>query len=152
MILRPPPPGVPSSSKSSAVLRRAGVVCAAVGIGAGLLNGLLGAAGGILLVLLLPKLPLKQAFPASPFPGGDPPHPKDVLTTSMAVMLPVSAVSTLLYYAGGIRPDPALLSSLILPAAAGGMLGAVLLGRIPDRLLRRGFALLVTVSGLRMLT
>jgi uncharacterized membrane protein YfcA len=39
----------------------------------------------------------------------------------------------------------------ILPAAAGGFLGAKLLSRLPNRLLKRIFAALVTVAGLRML-
>lgn len=126
-------------------------LCALVGLGAGLLNGLLGAAGGILLVALLPRL----TPPAALYPPGRPLglelENRDTLASAMSVMLPVSAVSAGFYWLGGIRPSPVLLAALILPAAAGGFLGAKLLSRLPNRLLKRIFAALVTVAGLRML-
>jgi uncharacterized membrane protein YfcA len=131
--------------------RRAGAVTGryalyvAAGLGAGLLNGLLGAAGGILLVTVLPHLPRLCARDAVAE------NRRDVLATAMAVMLPVSAVSWIFYWAGGIRPSPALLLWLSLPAAAGGLLGAKLLGRLPDLLLKRIFAAVVIVAGLRMI-
>lgn len=151
MDLRPPPPAVPSRNRRSFPPLLPFLACAAAGFGAGMLNGLLGAAGGILLVLLLPHLP--SPFPRSPSPTlwEREPHPRDVLTTSLCVMLPVSAVSGCFYWLGGVRPDPSLLVSLILPAFLGGLLGAALLGKIPDRTLRRIFAILVAVSGARML-
>ena len=66
-------------------------------------------------------------------------------------MLPVSAVSGLFYWLGGIRPSPTLLLSLVIPAAAGGLLGAKLLARIPNRLLKKIFAAVVVIAGIRML-
>ncbi len=127
------------------------LLCALTGFGAGLLNGLLGAAGGILLVAVLPRL----TPPAVLYPPhrllGDFHARRDILATAMAVMLPVSAVSWMFYWAGGIRPSPALLLWLSLPAAAGGLLGAKLLGRLPDRLLKRIFAAVVIIAGLRMI-
>lgn len=116
------------------------------GFCAGLLNGLLGAAGGILLVALLPRL----AAPASG-PSEGRPEQRDILATALAVMLPVSAVSGIFYWLGGIRPSPVLLISLVLPAAAGGLLGAKLLTRISNHLLKRIFAAVVVIAGLRML-
>jgi uncharacterized membrane protein YfcA len=74
-----------------------------------------------------------------------------MLATALAVMLPVSAVSGVFYWVGGIRPEPLLLVSLVLPAALGGLSGAMLLGRIPNHLLQKLFAALVVVAGLRML-
>jgi uncharacterized membrane protein YfcA len=122
-----------------------------LGLGAGLLNGLLGAAGGVLLVVLLPYLdPPPRLLPHGQT-AASPPKRQDVLATAMAVMLPISAVSGAIYWLGGVRPAPALLLSMILPSALGGLLGAKLLGRLPDRALRILFALLITVSGLRML-
>lgn len=122
-----------------------------LGLGAGLLNGLLGAAGGVLLVVLLPYLEPPPPLLPRGQPAGSPPRRQDVLATAMAAMLPISAVSGAAYWLGGVRPAPALLTAMILPAAAGGLLGAVLLGRLPDRALRILFALLITVSGVRML-
>ncbi len=66
-------------------------------------------------------------------------------------MLPVSAVSGLFYWLGGIRPSPTLLLALILPAALGGLLGAKLLAVIPNHLLKKLFAAVVVVAGIRML-
>lgn len=126
-------------------------LCALMGLGAGLLNGLLGAAGGILLVALLPRVtpPVPLYPPARPL--GDLHERRDVLATALAVMLPVSAVSGMFYWLGGIRPSPTLLLSLILPAAAGGLLGAKLLAKIPNDLLKKIFAAVVVIAGLRML-
>ena len=151
MNLRPPPPVVPSPHRRTLPPLLPFLFCASLGLGAGLLNGLLGAAGGILLVLLLPHLP--EPFPRSraAFLWDAPPHSRDVLATSMAVMLPVSAVSRIFYLLRGIRPSPTLLLSLILPSALGGLLGAILLGRLPDRIIRKIFALLVAVAGVRMM-
>lgn len=126
-------------------------LCALMGLGAGLLNGLLGAAGGILLVALLPRVtpPVTLYPPACPL--GDLHERRDVLATALAVMLPVSAVSGMFYWLGGIRPSPTILLSLILPAAAGGLLGAKLLAKIPNDLLKKIFAAVVVIAGLRML-
>ena len=127
------------------------LLLALTGIGAGLLNGLLGAAGGILLVAVLPHLtpPAKLYPPAVKL--GQYHERRDILAAAMAVMLPVSAVSCVFYWLNGVRPDPVLLLLLILPAAAGGFIGAKLLGRLPDTALKKLFAALVVVAGARML-
>lgn len=142
-----PSPAAPSP-KSAAL---AWALCALSGTGAGLLNGLLGAAGGILLVLVLPRLTPPRALYPSALPLGARHERRDILATALSVMLPVSAVSGLFYWLGGIQPDPMLLLSLVLPAALGGLFGAYLLGKIPSRLLAKIFAALVVVSGIRMI-
>jgi uncharacterized membrane protein YfcA len=121
------------------------------GVSAGLLNGLLGAAGGILLVALLPRLTPPTALYPPAVPLGTHHERRDILATAMTVMLPVSAVSGVFYWFGGIRPDPTLLLLLVIPAAAGGLIGAKLLGKLPDRVLKKLFAALVVVAGVRML-
>ena len=127
--------------------RLRGVLLATAGLFAGLLNGLLGAAGGILLAAVLPRL---LAIPSgSSLPPAT--ERRDVLATVTAVMLPVSGVSWLFYLRSGIRPPGEVLPLLILPAVLGGLVGALLLGRIPDRVLRKLFAALVMLSGIRML-
>ncbi len=126
----------------------------ALALGAGLCNGLLGAAGGILLVALLPFLtPPALLTPRGMTPGtplGSHLDRRDLLATSMAVMLPVSAVSFLFYWLGGLRLSPMTLAALPIPAVLGGLAGAALLGRLPEKLLRKLFALLVVISGIRM--
>lgn len=154
------------------------ILYAAAGLGAGFLNGLLGAAGGILLVAVLPVLPpLSNAdAPSQDRRGAQPslsntdaspqtrqdalpilsnaeaPYQdrRDVLATSMAVMLPVSAVSLVLYFLRGLQPPTALLSAIWLPSLVGGVIGAWLLDRLPVRTVKILFALLVLVSGVRM--
>ena len=121
------------------------------GVSAGLLNGLLGAAGGILLVALLPRLTPPAVLYPPAVPLGTHHERRDILATAMTVMLPVSAVSGVFYWFGGIRPDPTLLLLLVIPAAAGGLMGAKLLGKLPDRVLKKIFAALVVVAGVRML-
>ena len=127
------------------------VLCALTGVGAGLLNGLLGAAGGILLVAILPRLtPPTRLYPPS-LPLGRYHERRDILATALTVMLPISAVSGAFYWLGGIRPSPILLVSLILPAAAGGLLGAKLLSKLPNHMLKKLFAAVVVIAGIRML-
>ena len=127
------------------------LLLALTGMGAGLLNGLLGAAGGILLVAVLPHLtPPVRLYPPT-VQLGLYHERRDILATALTVMLPVSGVSGIFYWLNGIRPSPTLLLLLILPAAAGGLLGAKLLGRLPDRVLKKLFAALVVISGIRML-
>jgi uncharacterized membrane protein YfcA len=125
------------------------LLCILTGFFAGLLNGLLGAAGGILLVAALPTLPL----PTSLLPHGllGRWEKRDVLATALSVMLPVSAFSLLLYGMDGHLPYPAVLLSLLFPAALGGWLGARLLGRLSDRFIKKLFAAVVVVAGVRML-
>ena len=125
------------------------LLCALSGFGAGLLNGLLGAAGGILLVAVLPVLPLPEGLVPRGLNGEW--EKRDVLATALSVMLPVSGFSLLLYGMGGLLPSPAVLLSLLLPAALGGYLGARLLGRLSDQFVRKLFAAVVVVAGLRML-
>ena len=90
---------------------------------------------------LLPGLCAEDAVPESR---------RDVLATSMAVMLPVSAVSLILYFLRGLQPPTELLSAIWLPSLIGGLIGAWLLDRLPVRAVRVLFALLVLVSGVRM--
>ncbi len=134
---------------------RAYVLCALLGISAGFCNGLLGAAGGILLVAILPYLTLPPALSSreiSPdFPVGHSMAERDLLVISLAVMLPISAVSGLFYWFGGIRPAWEDVLIITLPSLLGGILGAYLLGKLPNAFLRRLFAVLIIISGIRML-
>jgi uncharacterized membrane protein YfcA len=125
--------------------------CGLTGFGAGLLNGLLGAAGGILLVIALPRLTPPASLYPPDCPLGRYHERRDILATAMTVMLPISVVSGAFYWLGGIRPSLTLLLSLILPAAAGGFVGAKLLTVIPNHLLKKFFAAVVVVAGIRML-
>ncbi len=70
--------------------------------------------------------------------------------TSIAVILPISALSAALYFTGGFVP---LTETLYLcgGAIAGGLVGAFFLSRVKVKLLNRIFTLLILASGVRLL-
>ncbi len=104
------------------------------GLSAGLVNGMLGAGGGILVVFALSAV------------LGDSCEPRDLYANALCVMLPISVVSCVRYaMAGNLNTDGFGLYAL--PAIAGGLLGGLLLGRIKGTALKRLFAALVIYSG-----
>lgn len=110
-----------------------------LGVSAGFVNGLLGAGGGILVVLALKKILKKK--------GAD---EKDIFANSLAVMLPVSIFSAFLY---AVRGNISLVGfdAFILPAILGGAFGAILLGKLKPKVIRILFGVLVIVSGILMI-
>ena len=108
----------------------------AIGLGAGFLNGLLGAGGGILIVFGLRKL-LKRSLK----------DPRAIFPTAIAVMLPLSLLSAWQYARAGSL-QLSYFGWLILPAIAGGVIGALLLRRISVKALSRLFAAVVLISGI----
>ncbi len=113
----------------------------ALGLGllAGLLNGLLGAGGGIILVRGAERV-LPREYHDS----------RDVFANALAVMLPLSAVSAISYVIRG-SVHGLDFSRFILPAIIGGAGGGLLLAVIDTRLLRLIFSALVVWSGLTMI-
>ena len=105
------------------------------GLFAGFLNGLLGAGGGILAVALLTRAQLTQ---------------KEAHATALALMLPLAAISLVVYRLHGNLPLKETWPFL-LPALAGAMLGAWLLKKIPLMWVRLLFGLLVLYSAVKML-
>lgn len=103
------------------------------GAAAGIFNGLFGSGGGTVLVPLLKK-------------SGIP--PKSAHAMSVAVILPVSIFSALLYSKEGYS----LLAALpYLPGGlAGAALGAKLLPHIPQKTLQQVFGLLILFSAVRL--
>ena len=107
----------------------------ALGLVTGLFNGLFGSGGGVVAVPLLQKAGLK---------------PKEAHATSIAVIFVLSALSTVLYFMrGGIQLSQAL------PYLPGGLVGAVvgalLLKKIPNTLLRRIFGVILLASAVKLL-
>ncbi len=106
---------------------------------AGFLNGLLGAGGGIPLLLGLRLLFGKKVANGRRF-----------FTTALAAMLPLSLFSLYRYAAKAPVPS-ALFGAMLLPALAGGGMGAWLLHRLSTRALNRIFATVMALSGIFML-
>lgn len=110
------------------------VVC---GAGLGAINGLFGGGGGMIAVPLLTGV-----FAYSR---------KQAHATAILVILPVCAVSAVVYIISGYaRAD------VIIPAAignvAGGLLGAEFLGKIPEIWTEIIFTAVMLAAGIRMVT
>lgn len=101
----------------------------------GLANGLFGGGGGMIAVPVLEGRGLS---------------PVKAHASAIAVILPVSLASGVVYLLGGFAPLYVLLPTL-LGVVAGGYLGAKLLGVLPERTVSLIFALLMLLSGGRML-
>lgn len=117
--------------------KRQAVLSALGGIGAGFLNGLLGAGGGMLTVPLLELLTGVR---------GRRSH-----ATSLAVILPLSLVSAALYWRRGWF-SPTLALPYLPGGLAGGLAGGLLLARVNTAWLKAVFSLLLLWAAFRLLT
>ena len=101
----------------------------------GFINGLIGAGGGTVAVPMLKRLGLE---------------PKQAHAGSIAIIWPLSAISAALYLrAGEVRLTDAL--GYIPAGAVGAVIGAWLLGRLPDKWVRRVFAVFMIWAGVRLM-
>ena len=120
--------------------KKSGALYLAVsGFIAGVVNGLLGAGGGILIISAFSKI-MKNELPEK----------KDVFVNSLCVMLPLSALSCVLYAARGDLSSEGF-GIFVLPAIVGGAIGGLLTDRIRSRSLKRLFAALVILSGVLLI-
>ena len=100
----------------------------------GVINGLLGAGGGMLAVPLLSKFGLDA---------------KKSHATSIAIILPLSVISVAAYlFRGDVKFADA--GVYMIPGAVGAVIGAWLLGKIPDKWLRRLFGAFMIWAGIRL--
>jgi len=101
----------------------------------GLLNGIFGAGGGLLAVPLLKKSGLSA---------------KKAHATSISITFPLSLLSAILLFVGGIRTD---VWNILLAAAAGlpgAWLGSYLLRQMDPTLLKRIFGGVMILSAVRL--
>ncbi|MBR6681305.1 MAG: sulfite exporter TauE/SafE family protein [Clostridia bacterium] len=120
--------------------RRGALYLAVAGFIAGVVNGLLGAGGGILIISALSRI-MKDELPEK----------KDVFVNSLCVMLPISALSCFLYALRGDLSTEGF-GIFALPAIAGGIVGGLLIDKIRSGALKRLFAALVIISGVLLIT
>lgn len=101
---------------------------------AGLVNGLFGGGGGMVLVpLLREKCELE---------------PRQAFATSVAIILPLCALSSIIYlFQGSIALSTAF--PYLLGGTLGGLLGGKLFRQVNMVWLRRGFGLLLLYSGIK---
>lgn len=120
----------------------AGIFFAVVitGLVSGVVNGLFGTGGGIIIVYLLSKL----------YAESDEYHTKDVFAMTVGSVLIMSAASLGMYIKGGAISWNDTLPYL-LPAAVGGIIGAILLDRLNAALMKKIFAVLVVYAGITLI-
>ena len=107
----------------------------AIGVVAGIVNGLLGIGGGTILI------------PAMIFVIGVEQHKAH--GTSLLIILPTAIMSTIVYALKG-NFDFSLSFKVALGAVFGGYLGAKLMNKIPAKTLKKIFGVFMVIAGLRM--
>lgn len=108
----------------------------------GFLNGLLGAAGGILIGLVAAKLfSDTEGFLSDR---------RDIYANVQIAMICISLVSLCIYSSRG-QLTLTTTSWLIIPAILGGALGSIILRKINSATVGRIFAILVIWSGIKMI-
>lgn len=112
-----------------------------IGATAGVCNGMIGCGGGVVIVYALSYLYRKDGVITQ----------KDVFATAVASILPMSAVSVIMYITDGTAGDIGGVYKYLLPAVAGGITGAIFLDKIKSRALGRLFAMLVMWAGVSMI-
>lgn len=113
------------------------------GLLAGFCNGLLGAGGGIVVVLAF-----SAALPR------DEDSRRSLYANALCVMLPLSLLTLATYALKGNIPHGFLgadYALLLVGAAIGGVLGALILDKLPSSILKKAFALLTVLSGILMI-
>ncbi len=104
------------------------------GILIGLTNVIVGACGGIVAVESLKRNKLDQTQSHA---------------TAISIMLPLTAISAILYiYKGNVTVKQSLI--YLIPGIAGAFAGAALLPRIPKKALTKIFAIFIIYAGIRM--
>ena len=117
------------------------------GFGAGFVNGLLGAGGGIIIVYLLSYLAKRRRAHSSPDGSFTALSQHDILANALCIMFPISVVSCTVYFLRG-NIVGSQISFFIIPAVFGGVIGGIALPHIKAELLRKIFSLLVIISGM----
>lgn len=78
-------------------------------------------------------------------------EPKKAHATSIAIILPLSVISGIGYLINGIKADAFTLEMTIPFGILGAALGACLLLKIKSKWLKKGFAIVMIVSAIRLL-
>lgn len=107
---------------------------AMTGIISGLINGLLGSAGGVIAVICLEKFGCDKKMSHA---------------QSLGIMLPVSVVSLIFYCLKGIYPDTDILYKILFTGIIGAVMGSIYFKNIKTTSLKKIFALLLIFAGIR---
>ncbi len=105
------------------------------GVFIGVINGFFGGGGGMICVPALLFMGLSN---------------KKAQATAILIMLPISIASAIVYYTNGFIEWEFVLYTAI-GSVVGGVLGALLLKKLSNNVLKYIFALIVAGAGIRML-
>jgi hypothetical protein len=106
----------------------------AIGLTAGILNGLFGSGGGVVAVPLLERSQIEQ---------------RKCHATSVVLIFVLSLVSAGMYALDG-RLDASTALQFIPAGLVGALIGATLLKKVKNNLLRRIFGIIILISAVRM--
>ncbi|MFO7295780.1 MAG: sulfite exporter TauE/SafE family protein [Clostridia bacterium] len=107
------------------------------GFAAGLCNGFFGSGGGTIVVpAMVHLLGMKE---------------HDAHATALAVILPLTAISSFVYFRGGFFQWD-VIWKVAAGGAIGGLIGAWILNRISPYWLRKVFGLFMIIAAIRMIT
>ena len=109
------------------------------GLAAGVVNGLLSAGGGIVVVIAMSRLL-----------GDTLENKNDIFANALCVMLPLSLFSCMIYALGGDLVTQGF-GVFALPAIIGGAVGGALLGKLRAAFVKKLFAALVIISGMLLI-
>ena len=109
------------------------------GLAAGVINGLLSAGGGIVVVIAMSRLL-----------GDTLENKNDIFANALCVMLPLSLFSCMIYALVGDLVTQGF-GVFALPAIIGGAVGGALLGKLRAAFVKKLFAALVIISGMLLI-
>jgi len=112
------------------------LLCAVIGLVTGLANGLFGSGGGTIAVPAMVHLLKAEEHKAH--------------ATAISVILPLTVVSSAFYIIKG-HADWGITIKATLGGLIGGYIGAKLLNKCPDKLLKKIFAVFMAAAGIKMI-
>lgn len=117
-------------------IRNKKILTGILGFLTGICNGIFGAGGGIIVVpTLIHIIGLNE---------------HEAHATALAVILPISAVSAVIYYRNGIYAWD-VIYKVIIGGILGSIIGSKCLGAIPPYWLRKIFSIFMVLAALRMI-
>jgi uncharacterized protein len=106
-----------------------------IGFITGLINGLFGSGGGTVLVPCLVFLMNIEDHKAH--------------ATAISIILPLSILSSIIYYQYNVV-DIALTANVAIGSVLGGIVGSMLLNKLPVNILRKFFGVIMIIAAVRM--
>ena len=120
------------------IFNKNNIILSVSSVTSGILNGFAGTGGGIILYFVLKFLNKQET-------GKNPDKIKDIMATTISVVIPMSIVSSIIYMTKGKIIYKELLTYL--PAALiGGIIGAILLDKLKFKIVKKLFAIMIIFS------